>query len=425
MFHSAVSNPMRPILLLALSVLLQTRPSAAQMIPLEDERETVVSVRYQGISSPYQRHEPPTAFGDWEDQNSAVAEKYEPCEDDPTQQCLVGHCGGFAYENSQFYSGGIQFSGTTSANWGIPPSGDWLLNSSSGFIFRLDQAVDYNLFMNVDQGDALSIDGLPGGEVWLAQRDTTGVYTTIHEHFAGPTQISGRLGPGTYKLAGWSIKFGTTEYYEGVTYFAQWTLSFPPEEFIVTQPFDHSIACGGTATFSVGTSQAQSNYTFQWRRNHVPLTNGPGVSGATSSNLTLTNVCAADNYDVVVTGPNGQGGTVSEPSRLARLSIVTPTGVEVDPTSSAAPGIRAAAPNPFRASTRVDYVVHQPTRLVANIYSASGARIHSLADRITQSPGSVSWDGRLRSGERAPTGIYFIRIELGGLRETRKVVLLQ
>ena len=81
----------------------------------------------------------------------------------------------------------------------------------------------------------------------------------------------------------------------------------------------------------------------------MPLTNGPGVTGATTSTLTLTNVCAAADYDVVVTGPNPVGGgTIAEPSRLAHLSIVTPTGVDVEPASPDAPVVRAPAPNPFR-----------------------------------------------------------------------------
>ena len=114
---------------------------------------------------------------------------------------------------------------------------------------------------------------------------------------------------------------------------------------------------------------------------------------------------------------------MTEPSRLARLSIVTTTAIEAN-AASTAPAVRAAAPNPFRSSTGVDYVVHQPTRLVVDVYNASGARVRSLVDRMVTGPGSVTWDGRLRSGEPAATGIYFIRFELGGVRETRKAVLL-
>lgn len=411
--------------LLALGALLAARPSGAQMIPLHDEGHTEVWPQYQGVDGPMKNHYPPVPFAFWEMTDTSTAATWEPCQDPPTEQCIVGQCDALAYVITQFFPAGFQFSGSTSASWGVPPSGYWLVSSSAGYQFRLTQAVDYDLFMDVDQGDALSIDGQPGGQVWLAQMDTTGVYTDLVNHYAGPTEIQGRIGPGVYKLAGWSIKTGGSGSYTGTTYSAQFTVSQPPEPFIITQPFDRSAGCGGTVTFAVGTKRQPSNYTFQWRKNGVALTNGPGVSGATTPNLTLTNVCAAANYDVVVTGPNPIGGTVAEPSRLAHLFIVTPTGVAVEPAGSTAPAIRAAAPNPFRSSTSVDYVVHQPTRLTATVFNAAGARIRTLADRIVTGPGSVSWDGRLSSGDRAPTGIYFIRFELGTLRETRKAVLLQ
>ena len=158
----------------------------------------------------------------------------------------------------------------------------------------------------------------------------------------------------------------------------------------------------------------------------MPLTNGANVMGATTSTLTLANVCSADDYDVVVTGPNpAGGGVVAEPSRLARLTIITaPTGVETEPTSPTSPTVRAPAPNPFRVSTTVAYDVQKVTHLVAAVYNAAGARIRSLADRTVSGSGSVTWDGRLRSGGKAPVGIYFLRVELDGVHQTRKVVLL-
>src|SRR6185369_13554902 len=128
--------------------------------------------------------------------------------------------------------------------------------------------------------------------------------TTILYEFSSSTQISGRLGPGTYRLEGLSNLTGTDQYANGMTYSAQWTVHQPPQPHIAFQPSDHSTGCGGTAVFSVGATLVASNYTFQWRQNFVPLANGPGISGATTSSLTLTNVCAAGDYDVVVTGPN-------------------------------------------------------------------------------------------------------------------------
>jgi hypothetical protein len=144
--------------------------------------------------------------------------------------------------------------------------------------------------------------------------------------------------------------------------------------------------------------------------------------GATTSTLTLTNVCSADMYDCVVTA-----GAISEPTRLATLAIVsTPTGIEIEPANPVASAVvKAPVPNPFRTSTSVAYDVRRPTRLVATLYNASGAKIRSLADRTVSGSGSITWDGRLRSGARAPVGIYFLQVEMEDVRESRKVVLLE
>ena len=406
--------------LLPLCILLISGEVRGQMVPLEDLRRNSVDAFYYDVED-YQDHRPPVPFGYWEDFCVANPVQYEPCDppEPPPNQCIVGQTFGNAYQIGQFFPAGIQFSGTVSGSWDGVPSGLYSASSYCAFKFRLDNPVDYDFFVDIDPGDAPL-----GGGVRLYAYGSAGT-TAVYDLSSGIT-TSGRLGPGTYRLEGLSNLVSAAQYSNGITYSAQWIVHQPPQPHIAFQPSDHSIGCGGTIVFSVGTTLAASNYTFQWRSNFVPLTNGPGISGATTSSLTMTGICADGDYDVVVTGPNPVGGgTVAEPSRLAHLSIVTPTGVGADPAGSTAPAIRAAAPNPFRASTSVGYVVHQPTRLVANVYSASGARVRSLADRMVSSPGSVSWDGRLSSGDRAPTGVYFLRFELGGLRETRKAVLLQ
>ncbi|HEU4724659.1 MAG TPA: T9SS type A sorting domain-containing protein, partial [Candidatus Eisenbacteria bacterium] len=310
--------------------------------------------------------------------------------------------------------------------WG-PEAGIYLLRSVSGFKFRVDTAFDYNLTMIVDPGDSPSLDGSYSGSVSLAIYNSAGDATLLHEVLDGQLAVTGRLGPGTYMLQGLSGKFGPWETFQGPAYFAQWTVQQPAVPTIAYQPSDHSTACGGTVVFSVGTASPPSNYTFQWRRNFTPLTDGPGVSGATTPTLTLTNACSADDYDVVVTGPNPAGGTISEPSRLAHLSIIsTPTGIETDPVSeSPIAQIRAASPNPFRAGTALSYTVPRATRLRATVYDASGARVRDLTDVVVSGPGSIVWDGRTQRGDRAPAGVYFVHVDAGAVRETKKVVLLK
>jgi hypothetical protein len=410
--------------LTSLAILLVTGPASGQMIPLEDLRTDWVEVFYQGQDHrDFQSHTPPTPFAYWQDECVGLAEAYEPCESPPPELCLIGQCRGGSWQVSEFLPGGIGLSGVNEADWGIPPSGLWNLGTISGFKFRVDHTFDYNLFIIVDEADS-RFDGWSGGGVTLRALHSTGS-TEIYSVENGQLQTTGRLGPGVYELRGISQKVGTLETYAGLAFSAQWTIQQPPQPHIAVQPSDHSTGCGGTVVFSVGTAGPQSSYTFQWRRNFVPLTNGPGITGATTSTLTLTNVCSADDYDVVVTGPDPVGGgSISEPSRLAHLTIVAVTGVENQSTDLTSPAIRAPAPNPFRVSTSVSYEVRGTARLVATVYQASGARIRILADRTVSGSGSVTWDGRLGSGARAPAGIYFVRVELDGLHRTRKVVLL-
>ncbi|HET9252497.1 MAG TPA: hypothetical protein VFP58_10320 [Candidatus Eisenbacteria bacterium] len=406
--------------LFSMLLLLTATPAVAQMIPLADDRSDGAHAIYQGDWEDQKASTPPVPFAYWNDITEARAERYEPCPDDPSQQCLIGSCWGAAFQTSEFFPYGIQFTGGTGAGWGIPPSGLWSVQSAVGFTFRVDHQFDYNLWIDVDPGDD------PGGGVTLWAYHSTG-NVILHSVSAGVSQFNGRLGPGTYQLTGISAEFNAFEDFQGAVYAAQWTIQRPQAPHVAFQPSDQSVGCNGTAMFSVITTMPPGNYTYQWRRNFVPLTNGPGVTGATASTLILTNVCTAGDYDVVVTGPNPVGGgTIAEPSRLAHLNIITtPTGVEVEPQSPLATAVRAPAPNPFQFSTSVAYEVGRPTHLIATVFSASGARIRSLADRTVSSPGSVTWDGRLPSGERAPAGIYFVRVELGETHRTGKVLLLQ
>ena len=75
----------------------------------------------------------------------------------------------------------------------------------------------------------------------------------------------------------------------------------PVAPTIATGPTNQSVDVGGPASFRV-TPGGSAPFTYQWQYNGVNLANGAGVSGATTSNLTLTAVqlAQAGNYRVVV-----------------------------------------------------------------------------------------------------------------------------
>ena len=72
---------------------------------------------------------------------------------------------------------------------------------------------------------------------------------------------------------------------------------------IVKSPSDQTVLVGGTATFNV-TLYGTAPVTYQWQFNHVPLADGNGISGASTTNLVLTGVqtSQAGKYRVLVAG---------------------------------------------------------------------------------------------------------------------------
>ena len=94
------------------------------------------------------------------------------------------------------------------------------------------------------------------------------------------------------------------------------TLTEPPR--FVEQPADARAAVGGEATLSAEIA-GSAPLTFQWHRDGAPVTNGGGLSGATTSSLQVANAktALAGNYTLVVINEKGEAT-----SRAASLDVV-------------------------------------------------------------------------------------------------------
>ena len=70
-------------------------------------------------------------------------------------------------------------------------------------------------------------------------------------------------------------------------------------------PVDQSVYSGGNAIFTVATS-GDGPLTYQWQQDGINLTNGSGISGATSATLTISNATLGDAafYDVLISNPS-------------------------------------------------------------------------------------------------------------------------
>jgi hypothetical protein len=92
------------------------------------------------------------------------------------------------------------------------------------------------------------------------------------------------------------------------------TPNMPPT--VLTPPSNQEVSLGGTALFSADFLGSEP-MNFQWYRNNTPLADGPGVSGARTSKLTITSVAEEASYSLEVKNAFGE-----ERSAAAALVIV-------------------------------------------------------------------------------------------------------
>lgn len=91
--------------------------------------------------------------------------------------------------------------------------------------------------------------------------------------------------------------------------------------------------------------------------------------------------------------------------------------------------LRTAFPNPFPTpgspGTTLRFQLDRAGRVQLDIVDVAGRRVRSVVDaEFTAGSHRVPWDGRLDSGDAAPQGVYFQRLQApGGVRSARLVVL--
>jgi hypothetical protein len=69
------------------------------------------------------------------------------------------------------------------------------------------------------------------------------------------------------------------------------------------------------------------------------------------------------------------------------------------------------APDPFNPTTEIRYVLPASTGVQVGVFDIRGRMIRALfAGNQSDGYHTVSWDGRLDNGSRAPSGTYFVRV---------------
>jgi PKD repeat protein len=83
-------------------------------------------------------------------------------------------------------------------------------------------------------------------------------------------------------------------------------------------------------------------------------------------------------------------------------------------------------PNPFNPVTRIEFDLKQTERVTLSVFTVSGKLVAVLCERpCPAGRNSVTWDGRDNFGNPVSDGVYLYRIEAGGFRQTKKLLLMK
>ena len=101
------------------------------------------------------------------------------------------------------------------------------------------------------------------------------------------------------------------------------------------------------------------------------------------------------------------------------------TGVEPAPATLSV-RLAPAHPNPARVSARLAFDLPAAQNVSMRVYNVQGQRVTTLASgRYEAGSHQVLWAGLNADGERVPNGIYFVRLEAGGVAQTRRLTWMR
>ncbi|UCE17116.1 MAG: T9SS type A sorting domain-containing protein [Gemmatimonadota bacterium] len=83
-------------------------------------------------------------------------------------------------------------------------------------------------------------------------------------------------------------------------------------------------------------------------------------------------------------------------------------------------------PNPFNPETVIAYQLPEESHVTLTVYNVLGQEIRRLTDE-RQSGGfyQIVWDGKNEFGKDVSTGVYFYRLQAGGFKSVKKMMMLK
>jgi hypothetical protein len=153
-------------------------------------------------------------------------------------------------------------------------------------------------------------------------------------------------------------------------------------------------------------------------------TNHTGLNG----NISEDPLLCVSNYETLGVAD----GSPCLPENNACGVLMGNHGAECTLTAVGAPAppgvdLEANYPNPFNPSTTIPFSLSAPTAATLTIHDVSGRLVRMLADARSFPAGhhELRWDGRDGTGQLAPSGVYFYRLETPAGATARAMLLVK
>lgn len=152
---------------------------------------------------------------------------------------------------------------------------------------------------------------------------------------------------------------------------------------------------------------------------------GGGASLSAAGPYHLSGTIAQYDAGVLVARPYALTGGFWGGGGPAITAVAADTLPSTAPDAPRVARILPVAPNPFARSTAVAFDLPDRRAVEVAIFDVTGAVVRTLARGSLGSGHYVyNWDGRRTDGRRVAAGLYFVRVRLGDLARSQKMVVL-
>ena len=191
--------------------------------------------------------------------------------------------------------------------------------------------------------------------------------------------------------------------------------------------------------FSVGTSTGYARIVFDGDDAHEQWTVTVIAERPDGSfDLTHPTLDAANDFDVTVAtsfeslayvGVIVTNSQRAQDGKSYSLQVSVVDGPVASPETAPRSGglaLAPAAPNPFRAATRLAFMAPSAASAVLDVHDVRGRRVRRLVGgRIAGGVGEILWDGADDEGRVLPAGVYWVRLSTTEGSAVRKVTKLR